>query len=252
MLDGAGVLKMHLPAPEQEVVAGISWGRHDALFTPAYWSVQCRLHQRMIGASTPRLRQGRSLTEEIAACLLGGYRIRAELSTAAFVAVRDAGLLETGSISAARIERELKRPLLIYGRSLRYPFPRMKARQLADSLNQLPLRDLPTNADSRFRDKLTELPGVGLKTASWITRNWLDSEEVAVLDIHIARAGKLLGLFDQKSDASRNYRAMEGKFLSFARALRVPVSLLDLVMWSQMRRTTTLVKSLLAGKPSQA
>jgi endonuclease III len=39
------------------------------------------------------------------------------------------------------------------------------------------------------------LPGIGPKTASWIARNWLDADDVAILDIHIMRVGQVIGLF---------------------------------------------------------
>lgn len=88
----------------------------------------------------------------------------------------------------------------------------------------------------QFRDDLMEIPGIGPKTASWIARNWLGSDEVAILDIHIIRAGVLIGLFDSRQSVPRDYKAMEERFLTFARALDVRPSLLDAVMWREMRK----------------
>jgi thermostable 8-oxoguanine DNA glycosylase len=87
----------------------------------------------------------------------------------------------------------------------------------------------------RFRDDMMRIPGIGPKTASWITRNWLGSDEVAILDIHIIRAGILIGLFDRRQTVPRDYDFMEARFLAFATALNVRPSLLDAVMWREMR-----------------
>ncbi|MGY3221470.1 thermostable 8-oxoguanine DNA glycosylase [Bradyrhizobium sp. USDA 4512] len=81
-----------------------------------------------------------------------------------------------------------------------------------------------------------KIPGVGPKTASWITRNWLGSDEVAILDIHIIRAGVLIGLFGRQQSVPRDYDVMEARFLAFAAALNVRPSLLDAVMWREMRK----------------
>ncbi|MDZ3993341.1 hypothetical protein PspTeo4_24872 [Pseudomonas sp. Teo4] len=47
----------------------------------------------------------------------------------------------------------------------------------------------PLHSGRALRDWLLELPGIGYKTASWVARNWLDADDVAILDIHILRAG---------------------------------------------------------------
>jgi thermostable 8-oxoguanine DNA glycosylase len=78
--------------------------------------------------------------------------------------------------------------------------------------------------------------GIGPKTASWITRNWLGCDQVAILDIHIIRAGLLIGLFKVDQKVERDYEAMEARFLAFAKALDVRPSLLDAVMWRSMRK----------------
>ena len=89
------------------------------------------------------------------------------------------------------------------------------------------------------------LPGVGAKTASWIVRNWLGSDQVAILDIHVVRAGLLMNLFSPQDDVRKNYPCMEAKFITFSRALGVPTSGLDALIWKMMRTTPKLVKRLL-------
>jgi hypothetical protein len=87
-----------------------------------------------------------------------------------------------------------------------------------------------------LRDRLAELPGIGLKTASWIVRNYRGSSEVAIIDVHILRAGRHIGLFAQDQEPQRHYRELEAAFLAFATALEVPAAMLDGLMWDYMRR----------------
>jgi hypothetical protein len=62
---------------------------------------------------------GRSLREEVAACLLGGHGMKAEIGVAAFRRLQDRGLL-TGVSDEREIELALMEPFVIQGRSVRY------------------------------------------------------------------------------------------------------------------------------------
>jgi thermostable 8-oxoguanine DNA glycosylase len=106
-------------------------------------------------------------------------------------------------------------------------------------------RDFSTDEPVALRNALMTLPGVGPKTASWIVRNWLGSDEVAILDIHIVRAGILAGLFEPDEDVSKNYIRMEAQFIAFSRALGVQTSDLDALIWRMMRTTPRLVMHLI-------
>jgi thermostable 8-oxoguanine DNA glycosylase len=81
-----------------------------------------------------------------------------------------------------------------------------------------------------------QLPGVGPKTASWIVRNYRGSDEIAIVDIHIARACRAAGLTSARLTPSTDYFAIEDRFLQFASALGVPASYLDHLMWNVMRK----------------
>ena len=99
-----------------------------------------------------------------------------------------------------------------------------------------------------MRFYLMRLPGVGPKTASWIVRNWLNSNEVAILDIHVIRAGQLMNLFTTSERVEAQYFEMEQRFLDLAEAIDVPAADLDALIWSEMRRTPRLVaKALMLG-----
>jgi thermostable 8-oxoguanine DNA glycosylase len=78
------------------------------------------------------------------------------------------------------------------------------------------------------------LPGIGLKTASWIARNWMDADDVAILDIHIMRVGQAMGLFPLAFTVERHYLELEALFLQFSHALDVRASELDAVVWYEM------------------
>ena len=222
---------LELPAADDYATPGVRWGRFDEICTPAFWRGQVWQHE-MLGTYRPGP-LGRGLPEEVAACMLGGYGIPAELGLAAFARLRDGGHL-VGSPCELVIEAELSRPFNLGGASRRYRFHKVKSRALAGALRGLDAVDgrLP---DRDLRDALIELPGVGPKTASWVVRNFRSSDEVAIIDVHIARAGRLAGFLAPEWNPSAHYMIMEAAFLRFAAALRVRPSVLDGLMWDYMR-----------------
>lgn len=223
---------LELPPPEKELMPGVHWGAFDELLTPAFWAGRAWLHST--DPSFLHCRLGRSLKEEVAACLLGGYGIPAEVGLAAYRELRDRDLLG-GTPSPQEIQVVLTSPLKVGGRLVRYRFARQKAEYLSDCLRCLGEMNLPTE-DQAFRDALTSLPGIGMKTASWITRNMRGSDRVAILDVHICRACSVIGVFPKKAEPAKDYRALETRFLEFAGAVSTRASLLDSVMWHVMRR----------------
>jgi len=225
--------ELTLPKPDEHVLPGIRWGAFDELMTPAYWRSQAWQLAEEEGAFGD-FRLGRSLVEETAACLLGGYGMPAELGLAAYGRLRARGLL-IGLPSSGTLEAALSEPFQIGAVCRAYRFPRQKARYLAACLGQLKYFAEPADDDA-LRDRLATLPGVGLKTASWIVRNYRASNAVAVIDIHILRAGRHIGLFDPNWTPQACYHKLERAFLRFASALGTPASLLDSIMWDQMRR----------------
>lgn len=227
------LLSRSFPAADAHVLPDVTWGSFDQLMTPAWWAGQC-WQQRVLNRYA-ELRLGRDLIEETAACLLGGYGMPAELGLGAYAAVRDAGLLAGGPVSAADIEKVLRQPIP-YGEGYRaYRFPRQKASYLAACLEQLADFREP-HSDRALRDALATLPGVGLKTASWVVRNYRGSHAVAVLDVHILRAGRHMNLFPVHWTPQKHYRALEAQFLALAAAIETDAGLLDAVMWDFMRR----------------
>jgi thermostable 8-oxoguanine DNA glycosylase len=90
-------------------------------------------------------------------------------------------------------------------------------------------------SDMELRELLIGMPGIGYKTASWVVRNHRTSREVAVLDVHIIHAGRILGLFRNNETPIRDYLSLESRFVDLAMELDVPTWLLDAVMWQHMR-----------------
>jgi N-glycosylase/DNA lyase len=215
----------------------VHWGHCWQVGTPAYW-VALTTAARQEDHPDLRLtrhRLGATLAEEIAACLLGGHGMPHQVGLAAFEAVRDAGLLSRPSDSA-EIEAVLRTPLRADGRLLRYRFPAQRARYLSIALQRL-MDERPPSAPRRLRDWLLNLPGVGPKTAAWIVRNHLDSDEVAIIDIHLLRAGVDAAIFDPDWRPPRDYHQLETMFLAWAAQGQVRPADLDAVIWSERARS---------------
>lgn len=228
-----------LPDPNALVVPLVKWGRPDVLFTPAYWSLQAKLCA--IPSHNGAHRIGATFREEVVACLVGGYGIPADVGIAAFHALRSQAVFELSSVSERYVFRVLSQPLcLASGGQVRYRFAQQKSRYIAEFLGRFD--ELPSNSDMKAtRDWLTQFNGIGPKTASWVVRNWFDSDDVAIIDVHLHRAGLLAGFFRSDDDPAKNYREMEHRYLAFAEALQVRASLLDALIWWQMRRAGRLV-----------
>lgn len=227
-----GLIAIELPSPSSEVLPGIFWGCAGELFTPAFWKYQSSGLRPSFPIKSFQL--GRTLQEEIAVCLLGGHGLPAELGLAAFQRLRDRQLLDSRTCQT-ELEQALSEPLFLNGRSRRYRFPRQKAKFLWYALQAADI--IPADLSSRaLRNYLTSVPGIGPKTASWIVRNHFGSNDVAILDVHILRAGAAMGLFPAKADPAKHYFELEDRFLEFCGAIEEPASLVDALMWDYMRR----------------
>lgn len=239
-----GVERLELPAACVEVVPGVRWGRFEEFFTPAFWVARSWIDGSDGGYNDYSL--GRSIREEVAACLLGGHGMPAEVGVAAFQRLRDWGMLD-GRSPEEDIENALREPLCIEGRSVRYRFPRTKGRFVAKAMHRLNVEEAPGRSGVAVRNWLMSFDGIGPKTASWITRNALHSDDVAILDIHIVRAGLLMGLFSAKHSVARNYFEMEASLVGFAKRIELRLSRLDSMIWCYMRRLNDMAIDALAA-----
>lgn len=75
--------------------------------------------------------------------------------------------------------------------------------------------------------------GLGYKEASHFLRNIGRGEDLAILDRHILKNLKLLGVIKEIPDSisKKKYFQIEKKMKEFAKKSRIPISYLDLVMW---------------------
>jgi N-glycosylase/DNA lyase len=236
-----------LPDPQETVMPGVSWGYHWAVFTPAYWLSQMWMAGLDKAGRAPYAAHG-SLDEEVVFCMLGGFGITAELATSAFVACNAANLISDRVTAASSWEETLSQPLNVQGRCIRYRYPRAKAKYLAGAMSYLRGTSIEAKDGRVLRDSLLHIPGVGPKTAGWIARNYLDTDEVAILDIHLIRAGLLCGIFDPSQRVERDYYAMESQFLEFCHRLRARPAVLDCLIWDQMRMLGTTAIEVLAAR----
>ena len=247
IFSGAAIIHVNLPTADTDVLPGVPWGAIEAFPTPAYWAYQ--VMARRICNGMPRHRLGSTFAEEVGACLLGGHGIPASVGIAAFRRLQSQGML-TGAPTESELFELLAKPLEINGRQIKYRFARQKARYLSAALTCLSNEQPPMNSGRELRQWLVQLPGIGFKTASWVVRNWLDADDVAILDIHILRAGALASFFDESLTVERNYLELEEQFLLFAQAIGVRPSELDSVMWFEMMSSPRTVTQLMGGKRS--
>lgn len=204
------------------------WGHVWQWASAAYWTD--RAARCIVGPGQFRL--GMDLMEEVAVCVLGGFGMPSNVGLAAFEAVRDAGLVRPFA-PAAQIERVLRQPLRVGHRAVRYRFPRQRAGRLSAALTHLHQNPVP-DQPRRIRDALVNVPGIGPKTASWIVRNHYDSDAVAILDIHVCRAGEAAGVFDRAWTLPHDYERYEAFFLAWASHAGVRASVLDACIWAEL------------------
>lgn len=223
-----------IPAQDEEVVPGVRWGDASLILTPAWIAKQA--HMRRLRGEYDNLfpPKRNTLAEDVVFCLLGGFGIKAEVATAAYRALHVSGLFE-GGMTAGEILAVLKKPLNVSGREIRYRFPAGRARYIEAALRYLE-DNIPPSAALELRDFLLLIPGVGRKTASYIVRNHLASNDVAILDVHVIRAGQIACMFPEKIRLPTDYPSLEMIFLRFADAARIPAACLDLTIWQIMRR----------------
>lgn len=240
---GPTIINLEFPSPDQDVLPGIKWGKIEAFPSPAYWAYQ--VLARRLEVNSVRYKLGHTLKEEVGACLLGGHGVPAAIGLAAFNMLKDYGAFEASAPSEDLLYELLSQPINTGSKLVRYRFAKQKARYLAAALGKLDVETPPLESGLYLRDWLITLPGIGYKTASWIARNWLDSNDVAILDIHILRAGLLGGFFPKNLTVERDYLELEQLFIQFSVAIGVKPSELDALIWYEMQSSSNMVFKLL-------
>ena len=235
----------HFPNENQELLPGLKWGFCYQLYTPAFWKLQYLLNSFSVDKNVHRI--SANITEEIVLCILGGYGIPSEMGMMAFERFKNEELIRKG-VSFEMVSIALNRPFQVgQTKSIRYRFANQKAKYIHDFLNRNDLDAIPEHDDLSLRNWLMTLKGIGPKTASWITRNWLRSERVAILDVHILRAGMITGFFSRKFNIATEYYDLENKYLAFCKFLEVRPSDMDAIIWSYMKKNNKLALNILSS-----
>lgn len=226
----------NFPEESDELLPGIRWGNYVQLYTPAFWKLQYLLSDFSNKESCHRLAS--NITEEIVMCILGGYGIPSEMGIMAFNRLKEQQLIKR-NIGFNDIYIALSSPFENNkGKQIYYRFHNQKAKYIHSFLNRSDIDEIPEDNDIVLRNWLLSLSGIGLKTASWITRNWLKSNNVAILDVHVLRAGKLTGFFEHET--LRDYLQQEKQYLDFCSALEVQAADMDAIIWQFMKKNTKL------------
>jgi len=162
---------------------------------------------------------------------------------------------QSSAVNAARVVECLKEedflsraidPSAILFRKEHYiRFHNTKARRLVEAKEKLPdiLAALGTGGDApEVRGWFVRnVKGLGWKEASHFLRN-IGYRDLAILDRHILRnlrRHRIIRTLPKSLTPSR-YRAIEGKFRTFAGAVGIPMDELDLLFWS--RETGVILK----------
>lgn len=219
------------PASEFKVDSesiAFTWGRFDVPGTASFWVDQA-LRRDSYRRRVQREVDSADLRAQTVFCLLGGHGVTAEMAGATYVELCrrvDFDTLPTADV----IEAALRTPVGLNGRMVRYRFWRQRAQRIAGALQILD-QCVPPDDSRALRDWLTAVPGIGLKTASWIVRNTTGSDEVAIIDIWLVRALTRAGVFPEVWTVPRDYHRYERTFLAYADAGGVSASVLDWCIW---------------------
>ena len=82
---------------------------------------------------------------------------------------------------------------------------------------------------------LSECPGVGYKTASWLLRNLGLGDELAIIDIHVLRALVGAKRIPDGIQMPKDYDVAEEAFLAWCDELGAPPAGFDLFVWHWQR-----------------
>ena len=183
-------------------------------------------------------------------CLLGGFGITYEHGRSAADVIwqlrpfseewEDDDLFE--AISDALMQPQFS-PVKLDGSLRRYRYPRRKASTIVKARDWLcrnsPLHErLMELNDCRERRRfLSDCPGIGLKTASWLLRNLGLGEELATIDVHVFRALVEAGRIPNTVQLPRDYERVEDAFLEWCDELEASPAAFDLFIWDWQRGT---------------
>ncbi len=217
-------------------------------------SVECAWHivdELYLRAVQPRTSvESLEIESELLFCLMGGFGITYEHGRSAAEVIwqlrpfseewKDRDLFE--AILDALMQPQFE-PTKADGTLRRYRFPRQKASTIVKARNWLlgnsPIhqRLLELSSSRERRRLLSDCPGIGMKTASWLLRNLGMGAELATIDIHVFRALADAGRIPDSVQIPRDYELVENAFLKWCDELDAPPAAFDLFVWDWQRGT---------------
>ena len=181
-------------------------------------------------------------------CLMGGFGITYEHGRSAAEVIwqlrpfseewEDNDLFE--AISDALMQPQFG-PMKADGSLRRYRFPLRKASTIVKARDWLhrhgPLHErlLGLSSCRERRRFLSDCPGIGLKTASWLLRNLGMGAELATIDVHVFRALAEVGRIPDNIQMPRDYEIAEDAFLEWCNELDASPAAFDLFIWHWQR-----------------
>lgn len=234
-------VKIELPDENNYISKNIKWGRVEAFFTPAFWYSQTIMHEKEKSKILNFNISNGALLEETLACLIGGYGIPSEIGNSKFNQIRPHIYELFSSPNLEKITQLMKKPILHDNKQISYRFAQQKAKYIYNTLLFFQNFDETIYSDIALRNQLMTIKGIGPKTASWIVRNYRKSDCVAIIDIHLHRAGILAGFFDFKDNINKDYIHMEKKFLEFCSKINLSAAKVDAVIWRIMKTLNSIV-----------
>ena len=190
------------------------------------------------------------IEDELLFCLLGGFGITFEHGRSASATIRqlrpfssdwnDEQLFEAILSALMRPQFEPRRR---NGSLRRYRFPKQKASVIVKARqwvhSQDPLDELLLqlgNAKDR-RSFLSECPGMGFKSSSWLLRNLGIGSELAIIDVHVFRALLKAKRIPDDLQIPKDYEMAEEAFLAWCDEIDAPSAAFDLFVWHWQRGT---------------
>ena len=191
----------------------------------------------------------RTLWWELSSCILSS-QVPYPLATAAADAIDKKELLFHRYSDQDHLQKELidilTQPLIVEGKSRKYRFPVVRARNLAQchavvTNTKHSLTELVLSFDSSIEARkwfVKYAPGIGPKQASMFLRNLGISYDLAILDRHVLNYMLQLGIYSGTKlfiSSLKQYYKHEAVLQKHAYELNCPVGLLDWAIWIVMR-----------------
>jgi N-glycosylase/DNA lyase len=166
---------------------------------------------------------------ELSFCILTPQS-RAKSCWDAITALRKEDLLLTGSVARIRSKLHCVR---FHNKKAQYVVDARRLFMKDGRISIKPLLSESAGVHERREWLVKNIRGLGYKEASHFLRNLGFGKDIAILDRHILRNLKLLGVIEEipESIGRRKYLEIEKNMAEFAKKIDIPLAHLDLLLW---------------------